>query len=195
MEWAAAVALALSVVSIAFSAWSFWWVNGRPPKLVSFPPSRFAASVSRQRTLLHLPVAVINQGSRPAAVLDLRLRVLTSESTELLLPWHNTRESLEAADCWMSAPFLVAGRSSVLLIAGLIADRPSSLMLGREMPAVLEVKAGHLAGWQSLVRFPLHTEIIAHPGNLISYSNDPEMFDAADLALCQQELARLGRHA
>lgn len=193
---AATIALEVSILSLLFSAGSFWWLNGRPAKLMAYQPSTFSASVDALNTQLILPLVVHNLGSPTAAVLNLRVRVHTSPMP-IVLDWHTTREDVSGMGTHETAcPFVVDGRSSVRVIAFFAREHVYPYMLGQELQVTVEAQTSKShPRWQKLVTFPLLAQVIHSPTNLIPYSNLPEMMpaDSADqsrVALAELERAR-----
>lgn len=109
-------ALAISLLALAFTIGSFWWLHARRGSLTATRPRSYAFA---DRVRLRLPLAFFNTGAKALIVSDLRL-VIEDEPERVPLGWITTRTKLrpESDDGFAFAtPFSVQGRGTKGLIA------------------------------------------------------------------------------
>jgi hypothetical protein len=109
-------ALAVSLLALAFTIGSFWWLHARPGSLTATRPRSYAFA---DKVRLRLPLAFFNTGAKALIVSDLRL-VIEDEPARTPLGWITTRSKLrpESDDGFAFAtPFSVEGRGTKEVIA------------------------------------------------------------------------------
>lgn len=170
--------IASAVVAIAallFTVGSFWWIQARRGKLLSFPPSTFAGCLEADSAVIRLPLSIFNDGAVPIVVTDLRLRLVPLKGDTLLLHCRSFRKSVQpvANDVEDFAhPWCVPGRAVVskhVEFASLAS--PASLLAGTPVTAIVDCQRDQDHEWIELLQFELHIEIMAHIGRYITYSN------------------------
>jgi len=176
----ALASLFIALAALLFTVGSFWWIHARRGKLQSFPPQTFAGYLQRDSAAIRLPLSILNTGAVPIVVTDLRLRLEPIEGDELLMHCRTFRRSLtpEADDVDDFAhPWTVPGRTVVskhLEFAS--TSDPDSILSGAPVNAVIEGLTDRQTTWTTLLRFPLHVEIMAHIGRYITYSNQEHVW-------------------
>jgi hypothetical protein len=83
-------ALAISLLALAFTIGSFWWLHARRGSLTATRPRKYAFA---DRVRLRLPLAFFNTGAKALIVSDLRL-VIDDEPERVPLGWITTRAKL-----------------------------------------------------------------------------------------------------
>lgn len=109
-------ALTVSVLALAFTVLSFWWLHARRGSLEVAPPRTYAFT---DRVRLRLPLAFFNTGATALIVTDLHLPVEGRASGEPLR-WITTRSRLrpESDDGFAFAtPFSIQGRATREVVA------------------------------------------------------------------------------
>jgi hypothetical protein len=115
-------ALAVSLLALAFSVGSFWWIHARRGSLTAAPPRTYAFI---DKVRLRLPLTFYNTGAMALIVSDLRL-IIEDEPSREPLRWITTRTKLrpESADDFAFAtPFSIQGRATRELVAEFGDDR------------------------------------------------------------------------
>jgi hypothetical protein len=178
--------MVVAVLALFFTVGSFWWMNARPGRLVSFEPTTYLAQVSRTRTMFGLPLILHNSGATPVVVLAMQLRVEGH-----VLEWQRTRDALAAADSIVAAPFVVPARTAIRLFPDFDEFDVDDFILGRPFQAVVEVRTGRHPMWRPVLGFTLHADAIGSPEAIIAYSNQPHMIPAELRAESIRKLAEL----
>jgi hypothetical protein len=167
----------IACLALMFTIGSFWWLNARQGRLLTFEPHSFAAAATSDRSRLRLPLVFYNTGAKPIIVQNLRLWILGSEPT--LLAWIATRSQL------MPDPGDLADLQGVFSIPGRTAQQKFMEFGGipaRDMPAhdcqvQIDVKLGHRNQWDPLIIFTLWATRITDPRHYITYPNLPSGAD------------------
>lgn len=107
----AVAALAISLAALLFAVLSFWWLNARRGRLLTWRPLTYAGVIRGDSTLITLPLVLYNAGPAPIIVHDLRLTI-----GDVPMWWSNLREGLhgerfnEVSD--HASGFAVSGRAT-----------------------------------------------------------------------------------
>lgn len=83
----------VAICALVFKVASFWWLNVRRGRLVSFEPHSFAAYYDQPLLLIRLPLVIHNTGPAPVVVQDMRLAFPRESTSVIPLPWRNIRAS------------------------------------------------------------------------------------------------------
>ena len=110
-------AVAISVLALACTLVSFWWLHARRGALTAARPRAYAFA---DKVRLRLPLAFFNTGAQALIVSDLRL-VIGDDTSRDPLGWITTRMKLrpEHDDHAFATPFAVQGRGTRELIVEL----------------------------------------------------------------------------
>lgn len=112
------VSVAISILALAFTVTSFWWLHARPGRLIGAEPDSFAMGVTHERSAFRFPVVVYNKGARTRVVESLRLVV--ADCGGLPIEWKTTRKSLYPLDddvLDFRSAFAVDGRKTTAIFA------------------------------------------------------------------------------
>lgn len=177
------MAIASAIVASAaliFTVTSFWWIQVRRGKLISFPPQTFSGHLSKDSSAIRLPLTIFNTGAAPIVATDLRLRLQNAAGNETIMDAQTFRRSLKPVtddvDDFMH-PIAVPGRTVVSKhIEFTSAVPPTELLVGTPVRATVEAMQDHGSVWVGLLSFPLHVEIMAHTSAYITYSNQPHLW-------------------
>lgn len=194
-------ALVMSVLALAFSIASFWWIQARHGRLISFAPQSFAGAL-RTKPVLNVPLVLHNTGAVPLIVRNFRLRLDSPSSTgpnsafPMNMSWSARQGQLEPAGELrgvahgtrsMPAPFPVGPRSaestfiefqtrqnSLDLRAGPLTARVDVRVEGRSWWDRLRTKSDR-DGWSTLLSFGLNTQLAGSEDSsaYITRTNDP----------------------
>ncbi len=189
--------LLISVSALLFTVGSFWWLQARRGPLSCFPVQTFSGYLQADGAALRIPLAVFNIGAVPRVVTSLRLRVQAQGEEEACMPVSTFRRSVypkpdDVED--FAYPYSVPGRgvtSRHVEFKSRVA--PAALLTGHAVTAVVEALIDHEPEWTRLGRFPIHVEVMRHPSNYITYSNQPQTWERGllkEAAVAQGELRR-----
>jgi hypothetical protein len=177
VEWQPLIGPFIATLALLFTVGSFWWLQARQGKLLSYPPHSFAFYLIPTKARLRFPLVLYNTGPKPVVVQDMRLLFPTHPEVTPL-PWRTSRSHLmpDAEDGpQLPAVFSVPGRQAqqYFIEFGIDAKEPLPLIdLGASEDLVrVEVLLGHKKQWKQLISFPLRGKLES-PTAYIAYSND-----------------------
>lgn len=195
-------ALVISVLALAFTITSFWWIQARRGRLVSFAPQSYAGAL-RSKPVLNVPLVLHNTGAVPIVVRDFRLRLdspsaaASGSAFPLHMSWSARQGQLEPKGAVggvtegtrsMPAPFPVGPRSAErTFIEFQSRQNPLDLRSG-PLTATVDVRVegrgwwdrlhrkSDREGWSTLLTFTLHTQLAGgdEGSAYISRTNDPD---------------------
>jgi hypothetical protein len=147
-------ALALSLVAIAFSAFTFWWLNWRPGKLHLNIPTTYAGYGGSDKLLLEFPFVFYNGGGTPVVVDDLRIRL--PQEPGIPLAFNATVDKIGTDEGRVfSTPFWIGPRQAVGLICE-FQRAPGDLSFElRDYKLILEGRLNGSRSWKRLLTFSL----------------------------------------
>ncbi|MBF4993648.1 hypothetical protein ITX31_05940 [Arthrobacter gandavensis] len=173
--------LVVSVLALAFTIVSFYWLQARKGCLKLYPVSTFSGAAADPYFLLRLPIMIYNSGAKPRVVSGLRLRLQGEESA--LLECHTFRtgarpKSEDIEDFFH--PYVVPGREVITKFAHFRGEGFSRLLTDVPSSFVVEVQHEGKSKWKALGELVVHTETM-FTGNYISYSNNSGVWRAEQL--------------
>ena len=176
VEWL--VPTFVAILALLFTVASFWWMNARRGRLVSYAPHSFAgANPVGSSSLIRLPLVLYNTGATPIVVQDLRLVLESADgSSDLVLPWAIERAELKPHKDdghQMPAVFSVGGRTADRRFIEFALDRDNPPLQLRAYVARAEARIGRREGWTQIVSFVLYADQIIRPEQFLSYRNGP----------------------
>ena len=189
------LAVLVSLLALGFTVLSFWWLNARRGRLVSYEPSSFATVIRPDDMLLRLPLVLRNTGAVPLVVSGLRVYVHPPSAPSLLLPWRNSRNCLAPGGVGDTAVlpsvFYVPGRTAVnyfIEFGGRMDARSMHLR-----PTSVEVQAllAHKLYWTTLIEFPLHFEHVTYPDRYAAFNNTRGSVTDADQLVAAETFKRI----
>lgn len=162
----------LSLLALAFTVGSFWWIQVRRGKLRAYPPSTYAGVLEGGPVVLVLPIVLYNDGPAPIVVLGLRLKLdvrpdgnpQEREHMPVYLGWQKSHPRLvneyngSPPAPIFASPFPVEGRKAVERFFEFQWREPRSDLRAGPYVATVEVQTAHQQGWRKAITFPLHTE-------------------------------------
>jgi hypothetical protein len=168
----------IACLALAFTIGSFWWLNARQGRLMSFEPHSFAACALPTQSKLRLPLVFYNTGAKPIIVQNMQLRF--TGNPPLVLPWSTTRSQLmPTADDEPALPatFSIPGRTAQQLFIEFGGPFPGGVPAA-DCQARIYMKLGHRQNWEQLITFAFWATQITHPRRYIAYPNLPRAVSA-----------------
>jgi hypothetical protein len=166
-------ALAVSLLALAFTIGSFWWLHARRGSLTATRPRSYAFV---EKVRLRLPLAFFNTGAEALIVSDLRL-VIENQPSRKPLRWTTTRTKLrpEPDDGFaFPTPFSVQGRGTKEVVAEFGDDRGWAPAPGSSHRIRLEAQVHPSDEWEDVVAFewwaPLSADVMKQ---YIAHRNEP----------------------
>lgn len=180
-------ALVISMLALAFTIGSFWWLQARRGRLRVSPVTAFTAHMRLRREHaelgLRLPVVLFNTGARARVVDDLRLVVPSWGDT--VLRWatfQSTIRPIGQDDPDFVTPFPVEGRAVVTRFVRFDGGPDDPTLLDPvTTPMRLEAKLDGSSRWTTLAEILIHFTHMHTPGNAIAYTNDPDPCDGESI--------------
>jgi hypothetical protein len=112
-NWAAIVApLVVSVAALLFTVVSFWWLQARRGRLVSYVPLAYAGYFNPSAFRLRLPLTIYNNGARTLVLTNLRLVFLDDDMAIPVISFRKTLKPLTDDVADFAHPFAVSGRAT-----------------------------------------------------------------------------------
>jgi hypothetical protein len=201
-------ALVVSTLALLFTVFTFWWLQARRGRLITFAPQSYAGRLQGD-VILSIPLVLYNTGPTPIVVTDFQLRLDVPPGAErqpgmpTSMSWSARQGQLEPANPdkgkgvrTLPAPFSVPGRStedSFIEFA-----RKNFDVTSGPFTASIYVRLGRRAlwdrvwwpsdgnGWSHLRTLTLHTEIPGPADAYITRTNDPEWTVDSDPDPAQQ---------
>lgn len=169
---AMSAALVVSALALAFTIGSFWWLQARKGRLVSYEPQTYASHIGQDRFRLRLPLTIYNTGARSIVVTDLRVVFVDAGVAVPVITFRHTLrpEPDDVSD--YAHPFPVPGRQAVSRF----------VEFGRQdwAPAIdtryrlrLTVRSGGSLDWSELTSFDLTTPDVDTASPCITHRRDP----------------------
>ena len=184
--------ISIAILALAFTIASFWWIQVRTGRLLSYKPRTYAGSYGAGgKTILLFPLVLHNTGPAPIVVVDFRLTLdigpdpATRNQEGFDLPisirWTAIQPSLHPAEKLglggrvHPSPIVVNGRQALERFIEFGWDNRLLRIADGPYMATVEAQLGHSHRWREIVTFPLHTEIAAAgaPIPFITRTNDP----------------------
>jgi hypothetical protein len=106
-------AVIVAVFALLFTVASFWWIQVRRGRLVSYEPQTYAGYVSGGGFRFRLPLTIYNTGARTLVVIDLRLSFVDQDETAPVITFRRSVKPRTDDVEDFAHPFAVPGRSAV----------------------------------------------------------------------------------
>ena len=173
--------LIISCLALAFTIFSFWWMNWRKGQLIVGPPRSYAACLNGSNGLiiLQLPLVFYNDGAATQVVQNLRLSLEQKNKKSKVLHFNNTLSDL-ASDSnkkW-ARQFAIGGRKSYSSIFVFQRSSGNFVFAPEKCKAILEAKIDKGNLWQVVLTFEIQTPAnkinTLNSNRLIAYDNDPD---------------------
>lgn len=147
-------AVAVASLALIFTVSSFWWIQVRKGRLVSYEAKIFGVVITPGTFRLRLPLAVYNSGASALVVTDLRLEF---EGTGQTVPMMTFRETVRpTSGDWEDfvRPYAVPGRQVVSKVVEFGSDGKWTPEPDKRYSVRVDVRVG-TGDWQELVTMPL----------------------------------------
>jgi hypothetical protein len=146
-------AVVISVLALAFTLFSFWWMNWRPGKLVVTDPRSYAAISIENKIILEIPLVFFNHGATPIIVHNLRLRL---DGVNQALAFNAVVEKLgDHSERQFASQFAVRPREAVSLICEFQSPAEGFTFECKDYRAILDWAEGSSREWKHLADFPI----------------------------------------
>lgn len=150
-------ALAISILALLFTVFSFWWMNWRTGKLhVGIPRTYAAYSTQEGRMLLEFPFIFFNDGPTPIFVQNLRLLFLDEAQPRPLVFTATVKKLGKDEDRAFATQFPVHGRQALLLICQFHREPGGKTFEPQEYLMELQAKIDNDREWKQLHQFSLN---------------------------------------
>ncbi len=107
-------AIVISVLALAFTVASFWWLHARPGKLFATAPQQYGSQIHDGTLLIRVPTVLFNTGVQPIIVQTFRLRFIDVNRSHL--QWVHICDDLMSPNLQFRKAFVVKGRDARELI-------------------------------------------------------------------------------
>jgi hypothetical protein len=169
------VSVLVAAMALVFTVASFWWIQVRTGRLVSYHPRVYAGAFRPGTLRIRLPLTILNTGARTLVVTDLRLEF---EDTGVQAPVISFRHSIRpgSEDTQDFAhPFAVAGRQAVSKFVEFGTD--GSWLPEPETEYRFQVHAliGNTDRWKELLDMSLTTPDAASSSNYLAHPTHPHL--------------------
>lgn len=144
----------LSVLALAFTLFSFWWMQWRPGKLVVTEPRSYAAVSTAGKIVFEIPLVFFNKGATPIIVHNLRVKVAGIDEPLLFIAVVQKLGNHD--DRRFASQFAVRQQEAVTLICEFQALVAGFFFERRNYQAVLEWAQDSSRKWKQLLDFTVH---------------------------------------
>jgi hypothetical protein len=167
--------LAVLVASFAlgFTISSFWWIQVRRGRLVSYEPQVYAGYILLDGFRLRLPLTIYNTGARALTVIDLRVVFLEDAITVPVITFRTSLKPHTDDVSDFAHPFAVPGRQAVSRFVefgrkGGWVPRTAATYRVR-----VDARTGDDGKWRRLVDIELTSPDHGTAGSYIAHRRDP----------------------
>jgi hypothetical protein len=162
----------ISVLALAFTVFSFWWIQVRTGHLVAYEPQTYAGYLKQNGFRLRLPLTIYDTGAKALVATDLRVLFIREKVAVPVISFRSQLrpESTEHTD--FAHPFAVPGRGSVSRFVE-FGRKDWSPDPATVYETVIEVRTDGDATWRELCQVTLTSAPADTAGNYITYRRDP----------------------
>lgn len=174
----ATCALVVTIVALAFTVVSFWWLNARAGMLQIVGEPRSYSFAAASDLTLNLPLVFTNSRPRAAVAINLRLR-LDTPGFPSMVPFVATQDGVtpKSDGRKMATSVVIQGRETRLVCCEFISG-PYDVVLAKPINLTVTVEAfisrrGQRPIWEPLLRFPLRLpdQAVQHRSRYLTYDN------------------------
>jgi hypothetical protein len=166
------VAVLVAALALLFTVASFWWIQVRRGRLVSYEPQSYSGYVMGDGFRFRLPLSIYNTGARTLVVIDLRLCFVDLDVTVPVITFRRSLKPTSDDVEDFAHPFAVPGRSVVSRFVEFGSNHWAPAPDTRYRLRV-EARAGDDGEWSELVRFELSSPEKEKARAYITYRRDP----------------------
>ena len=167
------MAIAVGVCALLFTVASFWWIQLRRGRLVSFEPQTYSGYVQAGAFRLRLPLTIYNTGAVSLVVTDLRVVFTGDGQVAPAITFRSTLKPLSSDVIDFVHPFPVRGREAVTKYVEF-----GSRSWAPEQGTCYEISVGLRTGddgkWTQLLRTQVTTPSGEGAGAYITHRRDPD---------------------
>jgi hypothetical protein len=106
-------AVLVAALALLFTVASFWWIQVRRGRLVSYEPQSYSGYLIGAGFRFRLPLTIYNTGARTLVVTDLRLSFVDLDSIAPVITFRRSLKPTKDDVEDFAHPFAVSGRSAV----------------------------------------------------------------------------------
>ncbi|MGH2473846.1 MAG: hypothetical protein ACRDIL_01165 [Candidatus Limnocylindrales bacterium] len=165
-------AVIVAALALVFTVASFWWIQVRRGRLVSYEPQTYSGYVMSDGFRFRLPLTIYNTGATTLVVIDLRLRFVDQDATVPVITFRRSVKpgTNDVED--FAHPLAIPGRSAVTRFVEFgskhwVPDPDTRYRLR------VEARTGDDGKWSELVRFELSSPEQETAHAYIAYRRDP----------------------
>jgi len=104
-------AVTVAALALLFTVASFWWIQVRRGRLVSYEPQTYSGYIMGGGFRLRLPLTIYNTGATTLVVIDLRLSFVEQDVTAPVITFRRSVKAMTGDVEDYAHPFAVPGRS------------------------------------------------------------------------------------
>jgi hypothetical protein len=165
-------AVTVAALALLFTVASFWWIQVRRGRLVSYEPQTYSGYIMGGGFRLRLPLTIYNTGATTLVVIDLRLSFVEQDVTAPVITFRRSVKAMTGDVEDYAHPFAVPGRSAVTRFVEFgtkhWAPDPDTWYRLR-----VEARTGDDGEWSELLEFELSSPEKEKAGVYIAYRRDP----------------------
>ena len=144
-------ALIISISAIAFTIFSFWWMNWRKGRLKVSLVKHFAIHNSEKKLYIELPLVFFNTGAMPVIVESLRLFLIDRTGANKKLHFNAIRKELMESDGrYFATPFSVNKGDSKKIVCEFQKNPSEFTITNTTYTLMLEAKLYKSNKWEKI---------------------------------------------
>ncbi len=148
-------AITISVLALAFTVASFWWMNWRHGRLhIAYPRTCHVAGGRNAVMVLSVPLVFFNDGPTPIIIEHMRIMLPEEQDNRPLYFMATINRLRDYNERAFSTPFPVAGQEALLRICE-FQRNPGITFEARKYYFELQVKFYNQNAWKTMSRFAL----------------------------------------
>jgi hypothetical protein len=164
--------IVISVLALAFTVGSFWWIWVRRGRLEAYEPQTYACYMIGDSCRLRLPLTIYNTGARTLVATDLRAVFVDEDVTVPVISFRHSIRPLTDDMADFAHPFAIAGRQTVSKFVE-FGRRDWAPDTETEYPVRIDVRTGDDGDWSELAAVVLTTPVADKAGVYIAHRRDP----------------------
>ena len=150
-------AIFISLLALAFTIFSFWWMNWRPGSLLVGDVRTYAANSSLRKLLIEFPFVFFNPGAQPVILQNLRLVLPDYGGEQAPLFFNATMDELGTdKGRKFATPFAVQGGKTIDLICEFQRVDSEFQFTAQTYLVELQAKLGWNSQWHLVKRIHLN---------------------------------------
>lgn len=166
-------AVLISLMALAFTVLSFWWLNARTGKLIVYSVMTFAGFITAEKLVLQIPVVVHNTGAKPRVIRALRLEGVDQAGNMFGMEAQTFHATLRPGDEMVDFvhAYSISGRSVVTMYVRFSPQDVPLLVPDQSTKLVLQAQVDEQDRWVVLKTLDIYLGLLL--GVFITMSNNP----------------------